>query len=507
MANRAALFRAENDGRAVTRRGRNFIEFDLGGGRKRLVSTIEPLHYGPLGALEIDTTWTPTSGVWQHQMTAADFQARAKASFNGAPLVEYRVGDDFVTLQARQLDWTNDRGDVQLAGSVQGVSATATDATLRWTGAYGAGRHFEYTAHPSRLYKRILLDSYASLPAPSAQVLGGVNPVLRACFQFTRSATVTPFVDGQAWTGAAGSPTLTTASAIEFRRADGTVVFSFASPFAQDAVGETTPALMRVTRSGPNMLVEVRAPQPWLAAAAYPVVIDPTLNLQPDATDGMDSQISGAGAGQGANYGVSDTVSVGETNSVAGDPRHALIKFDLSSIPAGATINSATLSLYATIDASSNADTFRVYRLKRAWVEGTRNAANDSPATGVTWERYDTTNSWQTLGGTGANDIDTSSIGSRAFTAAETLNEFKDFPLTAAVKEDLDLGNGWLIGFDGSAAAGNNRYLFASSDNATAANRPKLVVDYTEAVAGQPMQRRSEYIPGMRQTRPGRIGF
>jgi hypothetical protein len=464
MTNRAALLRAEHAGRAVTRRGRSFIEFDLGGGRRRVVSTIEPLHYGD-GTQEIDTAWSATSGVWQHQMLAADFQARAKASFNGAPLVEFRVGDDFVTLQARQLDWTNDRGDVQLAGSVQGVTATATDATLRWTGAYGAGRHFEYTTHPRRLFKRVLLDSYASLPAPSAQVLGGANPVLRAGFQFTRSAGVTPFVDGQSWDGAGGSPTLTTAGAIEFRRADGTAVFSFSSPFAEQAAGDPTAALMRVTRSGPNMLIEVRVPQPWLAAASYPVIIDPTLSLQPDAAAGQDAPIASGAAT--TNFGTLSTTNVGE-RSFSSTTARTLIKFDLSSIPDTSPINSAVMSLYVTTDSSSNARTFRVYRTKRDWVEDQ-----------ATWNIWKTGNSWSTAGGFHSDDCEQTDIGSRAFTATETINQFKDFTLTAAVKEDLDLGNGWLVKADTET---DDEYIFASSDNATAANRPKLVVDYTAAV-------------------------
>lgn len=202
-------------------------------------------------------------------------------------------------------------------------------------------------------------------------------------------------------------------------------------------------------------------------------LIDPTLTLQPDGTAGIDARII-AGLAT-SNYGTSAIVSIG---NILGLVCRQLIKFDLSSLPSAAVISSTTLSLYATDDFSSNTRTYRVFRLKRAWVEGTRDNVVDSPATGATWNRYDTTNNWSTAGGFHADDCEQTDIGSRSFSDTETLNQFKDFALTPTTKADLDLGNGWLIKADTELVDG---YSFASSDNATAANRPKLVIVYTVA--------------------------
>ena len=234
---------------------------------------------------EVDTAWLPDSGIWQWQMVLADYQARAKALFNGAPLVDYRIGSDFVTLQPRQLDWSNDRNDVQVAGTPQAISATANDDRLIWTGAYGAGRDFEWQTQTARLAKRVILQSYASLPAPNAQIMGGANPVLRPQFQFDYAATLTVYVDGQPWTGG-NRPTLDTSQPIEFRRGDGSVAFAYNVPHVSDRSGEQPPSVVqRVSKSGNNLLVEVRVPQAWLANAVYPVVIDPTIDVKPTASN------------------------------------------------------------------------------------------------------------------------------------------------------------------------------------------------------------------------------
>lgn len=217
-----------------------------------------------------------------------------------------------------------------------------------------------------------------------------------------------------------------------------------------------------------------------LTEATYPVIIDPTFTTQPDAAAGIDAMISAVEATY--NFGTFIDFWLGW-----GDDWlcRFLIKFDLTALPADAIISAATFSFYITADYADAGGTWRIYRQKRAWVEGTRARAADSPATGVTWNRYDTTNNWQTAGGFGADDCEQTDIGSRAFTATETINEFKDFSLTPTTKAGLDLGNGWLIKAVLESST-YNEYDGVTSDDATAAYRPKLVVDYTEAPSGPP---------------------
>lgn len=199
---------------------------------------------------------------------------------------------------------------------------------------------------------------------------------------------------------------------------------------------------------------------PDLTGIAEPV-IDPTLSLQPDATDGIDTYIQNTAAT--TNQGTFTLVYVGERDGTT-DNYRTLIKFNLSSIPATDAIQSATFSMYITADISNNSRPFRVYRQQRAWVESQ-----------ATWNIYSTGNNWQTSGGFGANDCEQTFIGERTFSASETINTFVDWSLSGAVVGDLDLGNGWLVK---AATESNDAYNFASSDNATAANRPKLEVIY-----------------------------
>jgi hypothetical protein len=243
---------------------------------------------------------------------------------------------------------------------------------------------------------------------------------------------------------------------------NGVPVLRLSPPHVEDLdnPGDERPIAFQFTNiSGqPYMMMTL----PSLAGMSQPL-IDPTLTLQPDATDGVDTRMDSNTPTN--NFGTNASLFVGESNTAVNTIR-TLIKFDLSSLPGSASITAATFSMRVSLDRSDNDRTFRVFRQKRDWVESQ-----------ATWTIWKTSNNWASLGGFDAADCEQTEIGSRAFTATEAVG-FKDFPLTPTTKAALDLGNGWLVKADTES---DDAYVFDSSDAATAANRPKLVIIYTEA--------------------------
>jgi hypothetical protein len=84
----------------------------------------------------------------------------------------------------------------------------------------------------------------------------------------------------------------------------------------------------------------------------------------------------------------------------AGDGRRGLIELDLSGIPAGATIVSAELSMYMSINSNAPNGTeieIEVHRITRSWLEGTSTQGNNLD--GASWQVYDAVNPWDNAGG------------------------------------------------------------------------------------------------------------
>jgi hypothetical protein len=162
------------------------------------------------------------------------------------------------------------------------------------------------------------------------------------------------------------------------------------------------------------------------------------------------------------NYGASTQLIVDKSGGGAGSQR-ILLGFDMGSIPLGATINSATLQLEATV--AGTVMNIEVYELLQSWTEG---AGNGTPGA-ASWIERSTGNNWTTAGGT------------HGATAAATLNTGAvgqhSWNVTALVQAWINgtkTNNGMLIG---SSDGGGGTVTYSSREGATA---PQLVIDYTD---------------------------
>lgn len=201
-----------------------------------------------------------------------------------------------------------------------------------------------------------------------------------------------------------------------------------------------------------------------------------TYSSQPDETSGVDNYMDSGSAGN--NNGTSANYIIGESSVVAAAFR-GLIKFDFSSIPSNATSSSATFSLWHHAEFASNTRTFRIFRQKRAWSEASSS-----------WNEYDTSTAWQSGGGFGADDCEQTGIASLSQSSTESNGE-KQWTNWTTTSLDAMFGsspsftnNGFLIKADTENA---DEHQYRSSSHSTAAERPKMVIEYTTP-GGQPIQ-------------------
>jgi Bacterial Ig domain/Cadherin-like domain/Disaggregatase related repeat len=179
---------------------------------------------------------------------------------------------------------------------------------------------------------------------------------------------------------------------------------------------------------------------------------------------------------QGSNTRNYGNCNVIEVEGDAGFISRSLIDFDLSSIPSGATITSATLRLvhFRGFGEAGDPMTLNIKRLTKAWVEGT--ACDVAQAGSATWNSAGGSN-WTTAGGDFASTIYGSFIGAAA-----------DADGTVYNSNILTLINEWKNGTFSNFGlildpvdpnGGDDWFDMASDDNATVANRPQLIISYT----------------------------
>ena len=163
------------------------------------------------------------------------------------------------------------------------------------------------------------------------------------------------------------------------------------------------------------------------------------------------------------NNGAATTLKVdGDDPDPGGKDLYAALRWDLSQLPAGATVTSATVTLNIS---NPSPQTYGAYELKRAWSEGQ-----------INWNVAATGMPWATAGAKGATDR-----GSQIASVTPTNIAPYTFTIPASVVQ------GWL-----NAPTTNNGILLAHTtnfdgfafDTREGTTPPKLTVNYTTGGGG-----------------------
>ena len=211
------------------------------------------------------------------------------------------------------------------------------------------------------------------------------------------------------------------------------------------------------SKSG-TYLLKLEATDTQFTTADYvSVVVNP---LTADLTAVADTYIDGGGGNTSKNFGTLSTVVMD------GNPDDAaLLRWNLSGIPAGSTLYSAALSVNVT---GTSADTYEIYELKRSWSE-----------VQATWSKAATGSNYQTAGAQGANDRGTTVLG----TISASATGVRSVVLNAA---GVAVVQGWVnnpatnFGFiiQDYANATKDDLVLSSREASVAANRPRLILSY-----------------------------
>jgi hypothetical protein len=226
---------------------------------------------------------------------------------------------------------------------------------------------------------------------------------------------------------------------------------------------------------------------PNLAGMSKPV-IDPTLELQPGSPAGKDTMVI-SGGNSSNNFG--SLITFLRPNVTCS----GIIEFDASSIPGSHTCDSAILSLYQDTAGSSATFTLNIYSISignEDWIEGVNGWAQalvDEPC-------------WDARQADGAGGVKTAWSGSAGLSTVVVDYEATLLG-TMTGERDAAPGTEFLCTFNTPGKSRitdwfdspNTNYglkiaqnistpeRISSSENATAANRPKLVIEHSEVSA------------------------
>jgi RHS repeat-associated protein len=236
--------------------------------------------------------------------------------------------------------------ELGLAGGAKSSAPTVTGSTVTYAGLAG-GADLVYDVTASALKEKIVLRQ-----APT-------GPVSYTFTLDTKGLVAQQRADGSiAFVGPdGGAPVLVMPAPYMYDNAKDRATSTAVSQRVQQVYGQTT--------------VTVSADATWLRdrARTYPVVIDPTIKIQPVPTDAQDVEISSGATS--TNYNNTYQLKVG---TGASETWRSLLKFDVSQIPANTAIDDAEVMVYydQSLDGIyANDVPMEVQRLKANWAEDT----------------------------------------------------------------------------------------------------------------------------------------
>ena len=326
--------------------------FDIGSGRRRLTTAIGPVHYrvDPLDVKEpwkdIDRTLVSDvagirclSNTYQVQIVEKNLDLGVRA------LAEFTYCGKKMTIAPVALEYRNAAGAAQTLSTGADVKPVVSGNSVTWPDVFGKGIDFGYTVSHLGFQKVVTIHQTESLPTPKIDSKG-----LRLCA-----------VLSMAWDSTANAPAAcagVTAKRVsaDFSGQEVSLITaaskkapSLAWEFwklhparAWDAGGKEIAASLDIVSRGGRPFAVVGVSIADLEGAKFPVSIDPTLDPIPVADGGDDGGIS---------YG--NTLSSSSTILMVGDSEDnpvntsVFMRFTNVAIPAGATIDAATLVLVA----------------------------------------------------------------------------------------------------------------------------------------------------------------
>lgn len=209
-----------------------------------------------------------------------------------------------------------------------------------------------------------------------------------------------------------------------------------------------------------------------------------TLALATEVTlaPSQDNTLIGPGSG-GTSNGSGDGIYSGQIGFFGGSEvlRRGLLQFDLSAIPAGATITSVTLNLSIVKTPNNNEGIYAVHRCNESWGEGASSTPGGRGAPAetddATWtQRFHPSTPWSVAGG----DFESDSSGAAAMSGLGDYQIVGDGLLddVQVWLDNPEQNNGWVL--VGPEDVQKSARKFASREYFDVSKRPSLVVTYEE---------------------------
>jgi len=317
----------------------------------------------------LNLSWDESRSVWHPEKSRANISL--KNTIDSSGIFRFEMNSCWIEylLNEGKMTWISPKDNTEnTISSVLEPKITTNTNTLTYQNIFYTV-DLSYTVLPFGLKECFILTA----PPPAADVSTTAVLALKGTINYDHNLTI--WADGTECT----KKSFQTKNTIEFRRTgEPNPVFWLSPPFACDSNRKNTsyiPCSYAIFLTNGTVIFSVEISSAWLLSSdrVYPIMIDPTIVTKYPVGDTFVRSYTPSTV-----YGSSTEFTV---NPRTADICRTYLKFDLSSIPAGSTIASATLGYYyyRYWEADPAGRTNELHKVNGSWTEGTL-CWNNKPA-------------------------------------------------------------------------------------------------------------------------------
>jgi hypothetical protein len=354
-------------------------------------------YWNGTGYTPINTTINTSynTGGYDYAMVKSDYHLYIKAHSNWGDGVKYCVNDSgteyCLTYQGQDYSYRDVYGSQDYISSISDVAGVVVGNNVMYPDV------FPYVNLSYSTRNAMIKEDYAVKQLPRAPA-GYLTPPITLDFGgYVKYPGLVMQVNGVNMSG-----DFTTQEQIDFVH-EGKVLFYLPKPYAHDSNNSYNAIHMsnmkyqlltyEVKTQGSQIWFYVRTPYTWLSNSSivYPIFIDPTITIN-DTSNGILGDARVAAAASSTNFGTETTVYTQACPVGGGDAQRGYFMFNLTSIPADATITNANLSLYVE-GTSGSVYSWSVFNTSGTWKESTLTWTNAPAAVTVQGGAFTTSGS------------------------------------------------------------------------------------------------------------------
>lgn len=224
----------------------------------------------------INPEWINSTEInYDFEVTGTPYTARVNIDPTAGNSIQYTtpIGGEMF-LQPQALNYVNDLDQIEQISQIQSSAGVVSGNAFVWSDAYGTDIDLRYVAKDLLFEEELIIANQAAIGTPPAYMDGSTRYIE---FNLNIVTDAKILIDGAEWDKKTSIQTNNSVDVLDANTNE--LLYTLNAPFAIDANNNTVSGEYTFKKQGSSLFISKRIPYTFFETAVYPVIIDPTFEI------------------------------------------------------------------------------------------------------------------------------------------------------------------------------------------------------------------------------------